>query len=105
MQAGRDLDALVAEHVTKIEMHCYLCASKHDIKGNCSNCSINLIPNYSTDIAAAMTIMPNEAWKMTTCENYASACVAYKGELYTDVHELLSTARCLAALKAVDHGK
>lgn len=94
-QPGRELDALVAEHVMDVNAH--------------ANSKMNPLPYYSTDIAAAWQVveklakkeilfvidnlMPGKSFRVTAHNIKRTEFFAYA--------ETAPHAICLAALKAV----
>jgi hypothetical protein len=99
VQAGRDLDALVAEKVIGISRHLIASSMEPGAK-----CAIYSLPHYSTDIAAAMAVITH------VMKSYRSkvSIETYDGEIWSikpcgTSSNSLPHAICLAALKAIGY--
>lgn len=109
MKAGRELDALIAGKVMGWKHR-----GPHPLFGTevwASDKGDNLLPHFSTDIAAAWTVVDKlrEEW-IVTAEIDSTQCVIGLGHNYASTPEELRAsaataphAICLAALKAVGH--
>ena len=70
LEAGRELDALVAKHV--IGLDCYgVELYRHD-----EFCALHNPPRYSTDIAAAWEVVEKMGTKGFTFELYSPNCAS-----------------------------
>ena len=100
MNAGRELDALVAEKVMGWKDPSPVFGLMEDVEGNA-----NFPPDYSTSIAAAWRVV--EKWQgdiTVDRRNEHFKVTFYKPSYEYEVWaETLPLAICLAALKAVGH--
>ena len=102
---SRQLDAWVAEYVMELEV-----SDDSKYYRKYSDCYLDFtftkIPNYSTDMNAAMKVVNSENigihWDITSDETYnGMQYYAVAIGIYSAEHQSLPIAICLAALRAV----
>ena len=110
MEAGRDMDQLIAEKVfgyaILTEPHCDECAAMGEPMFRDEN-GVGPIPNYSTSIADAwevvekLSMTTKQYWTMEYFSTGAHVEFSVGGQSYEAEEETMPHAICLAALKAM----